>query len=71
MISLQERLATIQNLATQLRELAQLQERVRKAEARRSRGSQKKKPPLAKRSADPLLIACDPGPPARSERRSS
>jgi hypothetical protein len=48
MISLQERLTTILSLASQLRELDQLQERVRKAElVRRSRGSQKKNAPLA------------------------
>lgn len=70
MISLQERLATILSLAAQLRELDQLQEQVRKAElVWRSRGSQKKNAPLAKRSAAPLLITCDPGRPARSERR--
>jgi hypothetical protein len=51
MISLQERLATILDLAAQLRELDQLQERVRKAElVRRSRGvPQKESAPLAKR----------------------
>jgi hypothetical protein len=53
MISLQERLATILSLATQLRELDQLHERVRKAElVRRLRGlPQKKNAPLAKRPA--------------------
>jgi hypothetical protein len=70
MISLQERLATILSLAAQLRELDQLQERVRKAElVRRSRGSLKKNGPLAKRSAASLLTTCDRGRPARSERR--
>jgi hypothetical protein len=72
MIALQERLATILSLASQLRELDQLQERVRKAElVRRSRGSQKKNGPLAKRSAGPLLITSDPGRPARIEAASA
>jgi len=59
MISLRERLATILSLATQLRELDQLHERVRKAElVRRSRGlRQKKNAPLAKRPAAPLSHA--------------
>jgi hypothetical protein len=64
MISLQERLATILNLAAQLRELDQLQERVRKAELvqRSRRVPQKKNAPLAKRPAA-SLITCDPGRP--------
>jgi len=59
MISLQERLATILNFAAQLRELDQLQERVRKAELVR-RVPQKENAPLAKRPAA-SLIAYDPG----------
>jgi len=64
MISLQERLATILNLAAQLRELDQLQDRVRKAEfvRRTRRVPQKKNAPLAKKPAA-SLITCDPGRP--------
>ncbi len=72
MISLQERLATILNLAAQIRELDQLQERVRKAElVRRSRRvPQKKNAPLAKKAAA-SLIACDPGRPGMKRAASS
>jgi hypothetical protein len=72
MISLQERLATILNLAAQLCELDQLQERVRKAElVRRSRRApQKKNAPLAERPAA-SLITCDPGRPGMKRAASS
>jgi hypothetical protein len=69
MISLQERLATILNLAAQLRELDQLQERVRKAELVR-RSPQKKNAPVAKRPAA-SLIACDPGRPGMKRAAST
>jgi hypothetical protein len=71
MISLQERLATILNLAAQLRELDQLQGRVRKAELVRKsrRAPQKKNASLAKRPAA-SLIACDPGRPGMKRAAS-
>jgi hypothetical protein len=72
MISLHERLATILNLAAQLRELDQLEERVRKAELvrRPRRVPQKKNAPLAKKPAA-SLIACDAGRPGMKRAASS
>ena len=64
MISLQERLTTILSLASQLRELDQLQERVRKAEfVRRSRGSEEKERTLSKKVGGPPCYYMRPWPP--------